>query len=196
MFHSGTFLRTKTQETASQTSLRSCFNKVMEEAGYIGVFVKKQKSKQTYIVEHQKITAAAAAAKSLQSCPTLCNPIDSSPPGSPVLTTNHKKSRHLSFSAFNVCVLVSQSCLILCNRMDCSLPGSSVHGILQTRILEWVVMPSSRVWKLYTYIIIIYYPHWWIRHRGTERLRNFLKAGWTWDRLDSKSEILTIITSF
>ena len=28
--------------------------------------------------------AAAAAAKSLQSCPTLCDPIDSSPPGSPV----------------------------------------------------------------------------------------------------------------
>ena len=26
----------------------------------------------------------AAAAKSLQSCPTLCNPIDSSPPGSPI----------------------------------------------------------------------------------------------------------------
>ena len=30
------------------------------------------------------IFAAAAAAKSLQSCPTLCNPIDGSPPGSPV----------------------------------------------------------------------------------------------------------------
>ena len=28
--------------------------------------------------------AAAAAAKSLQSCPTLCDPMDSSPPGSPV----------------------------------------------------------------------------------------------------------------
>ena len=27
---------------------------------------------------------AAAVAKSLQSCPTLCDPIDSSPPGSPV----------------------------------------------------------------------------------------------------------------
>ena len=27
---------------------------------------------------------AAAAAKSLQSCPTLCDPIDGSPPGSPV----------------------------------------------------------------------------------------------------------------
>ena len=30
------------------------------------------------------VAAAAAAAKSLQSCPTLCNPIDGSPPGSPV----------------------------------------------------------------------------------------------------------------
>ena len=27
---------------------------------------------------------AAAAAKSLQSCPTMCDPIDGSPPGSPV----------------------------------------------------------------------------------------------------------------
>ena len=29
-------------------------------------------------------TATAAAAKSLQSCPTLCDPIDGNPPGSPV----------------------------------------------------------------------------------------------------------------
>ena len=32
----------------------------------------------------QSAAAAAAAAKSLQSCPTLCDPIDGSPPGSPV----------------------------------------------------------------------------------------------------------------
>ena len=31
-----------------------------------------------------RVLVAAAAAKSLQSCPTLCNPIDGSPPGSPV----------------------------------------------------------------------------------------------------------------
>ena len=31
-----------------------------------------------------QILAAAAAAKSLQSCPTLCNPIDGSSPGSPI----------------------------------------------------------------------------------------------------------------
>ena len=30
------------------------------------------------------VSAAATAAKSLQSCPTLCDPIDGSPPGSPV----------------------------------------------------------------------------------------------------------------
>ena len=33
-------------------------------------------------------------------------------------------------------VLVCQSSLTLCNPLDCSPPGSSVHGILQTRILE------------------------------------------------------------
>ena len=33
---------------------------------------------------HVYAAAAAAAAKSLQSCPTLCDPIDGSPPGSPV----------------------------------------------------------------------------------------------------------------
>ena len=37
----------------------------------------------TYALNHLWIICAAAA-KSLQSCPTLCNPIDGSPPGSPV----------------------------------------------------------------------------------------------------------------
>ena len=40
---------------------------------------------------------------------------------------------------------VAQSCLTLCNPMDYSLPGSSVHGILQARILEWVIISSSRI---------------------------------------------------
>ena len=31
-----------------------------------------------------------------------------------------------------------------CNIMDCSLSGSSVHGMLQARILEWVIMPFFR----------------------------------------------------
>ena len=36
------------------------------------------------ICSHLLAAAAAAAAKSLQLCPTLCDPIDGSPPGSPV----------------------------------------------------------------------------------------------------------------
>ena len=45
-----------------------------------GVFVFFGKYAKVGLLDH----AAAAAAKSLQSCPTLCNPIDSSPPGSPI----------------------------------------------------------------------------------------------------------------
>ena len=37
-----------------------------------------------------------------------------------------------------------QSCPTPCDPLDCSPPGSSVHGIFQARILEWVVVPSSR----------------------------------------------------
>ena len=38
-----------------------------------------------FVLGHASAAAAAAAAKSLQSCTTLCNHIDGSPPGSPVL---------------------------------------------------------------------------------------------------------------
>ena len=46
----------------------------------------KKKKKQYYLDTCllYSLNAAAAAAKSLQSCPTLCDPINSSPPGSPV----------------------------------------------------------------------------------------------------------------
>ena len=36
------------------------------------------------LLSEQHMKKAAAAAKSLQSCPTLCDPIDGSPPGSPI----------------------------------------------------------------------------------------------------------------
>ena len=39
---------------------------------------------------------------------------------------------------------VTQSCPTLCDPMDCSLPGASIHGISKARILEWVVISSSR----------------------------------------------------
>ena len=39
---------------------------------------------------------------------------------------------------------VVQSYVTLCDPMDCSLPGSSIHGIFQTRVLEWVAISFSR----------------------------------------------------
>ena len=53
---------------------------------------------------------------------------------------NSRCSVYLSYGL----VLVAQLCLILCNPMDCSPPSSSVHGILQARLLGWVVIPFSR----------------------------------------------------
>ena len=38
---------------------------------------------------------------------------------------------------------IAQSCPALCDPMECSSPGS-VYGILQVRIVEWVVISSSR----------------------------------------------------
>ena len=38
---------------------------------------------------------------------------------------------------------VAQSCPTICDPIDCSLPGSSIHGILQARVLEWIVIAFS-----------------------------------------------------
>ena len=43
-----------------------------------------------------------------------------------------------------MCAKSFQLRLTLCDPMDGSPSGSSVHGILQSRILEWVAVPSSR----------------------------------------------------
>ena len=76
-----------------------------------------------------------AAAKSLQSCPTLCDPIDGSPSGFPfpgILTgKNTGMGCHLLLQCMKVKSEseVAQSCPTLGDPMDCSLPGSSIPGI-------------------------------------------------------------------
>ena len=80
------------------------------------------------------LSAAAAAAKSLQSCPTLCDPRDGSPPGFPVPGSPGKNTGvgcHFLLQCIKVNSEreVAQSCPTLSNSTDCSLPGSSIHGI-------------------------------------------------------------------
>ena len=95
---------------------------------------------------------AAAAAKSLQSCPTLCDPIDGSPPGSPIPGILQARTLELGCYFLLKCMKVksesevAQSCPTVSNPMDCSLPGSSVHGIFQARVLEWGAIAFSGCW--------------------------------------------------
>ena len=94
------------------------------------------------------IAITAAAAKSRQSCPTLCDLIDGSPPGSPVsgifLGKNTGVGCHFLLQCMKVkCESeIAQSCLTLRDHMDYSLPGSStsIHGIFQARVLECGVL--------------------------------------------------------
>ena len=77
---------------------------------------------------------ACMYAKSLQSCPTLCNPMDSSPPGSSV--HGILQARIVEWVTISFSDLIAKSRLTLWNPMDHSPPGPSVHGISQARILK------------------------------------------------------------
>ena len=87
-------------------------------------------------------TAAAAAAKSLQSCPTV-RPHRRQPTRLPHPWDSPGKNTGVGCHFLLQCMKVkserevAQSCLTLCNPMDCSLSGFSVYGIFQARVLEW-----------------------------------------------------------
>ena len=97
----------------------------------------------------QQSAAAGAAAKSLQSCPTLCDPMDGSPPGSPGPWDSPGKSTGVGCHFLLQCMKVksesevTQSCLTLSDPMDCSPPGSSIHGVFQARVLGWGAIAFS-----------------------------------------------------
>ena len=83
------------------------------------------------------LTFAAAAAKSLQSCLTLCDLTDGSPPGSPVpgiLQARTLEWVAISFSnaCMHACMHAKslQLCPTLCDPIDGSPPGSSVPRVL------------------------------------------------------------------
>ena len=75
--------------------------------------------------------AAAAAAKSLQSCPTLCDPIDGSPPGSPI--PGILQARTLEWLPFPSPMQESAKWKWSCSVVsDCVRP----HGPQPTRLLH------------------------------------------------------------
>ena len=104
----------------------------------------------------QFATGEATAAKSLQLCPTLWDPIDGSPPGSPIpgiLQARTLKWVAISFSnVWKWKVKVKSLSHVRLNPMDCSLPGSSVHG--QARVLEWGAIAFSILEKSRVQLLI------------------------------------------
>ena len=94
----------------------------------------------------------SAAAKSLQSCPTLCDPIDGStrlshPWDSPGKNTGVGCHFLLQSMKVKSESEVAQLYPTLSDPMDCSPPGSPVPGILQARTQEWVAISFSNACK-------------------------------------------------
>ena len=92
---------------------------------------------------------AAAAAKSLQLCPTL-RPYRWKPTRLPRPWDSPGKNTGVGCHFLLQCVKVKSESEVaeayqtLSDPMDCSPPGSSVHGIFQARVLEWGAIPSSQ----------------------------------------------------
>ena len=89
---------------------------------------------QGYITMLLVFSDAAAVAKLLQSCPTLCDPIDGSPPASAI--PGILQARTLEWVAISFSNVWSEkwkwSHSVVSDSsdpVDCSLPGSSIHGI-------------------------------------------------------------------
>ena len=107
--------------------------------------------------DQTRVSCITAAAKLLLSCPTLCDPIDSSTPGSPSPWDSPGKNTGMGCHFLLQCMKVksesedTQWCLTLSDPMDRSLPGSSVHGIFQARVLVWVAI-ALQADSLLTYL--------------------------------------------
>ena len=92
------------------------------------------------------LAAGASAAKSLQSRPTLCDPIDTRlphPGDSPGKNTGVGCHFLLQCVRVKSESEVAQSCPTPSDPLDCSPPGSSSPGILQARVLEWGIILAS-----------------------------------------------------
>ena len=112
----------------------------------LNTLLRKIAQSRTSPMYHLQGPAAAAAAKSLQSCPTLCDPIDCSPPGSPVPGILQVRTRSPSPRAWRPdfpgaareapCPLASPSgsgCLSPENPRDGGAWWAAVYGVAQSR---------------------------------------------------------------
>ena len=97
--------------------------------------------------------AATAATKLLQSCPTLCDPRDGSPPGSPspgILQARTLEWVAISFSKawkWKVKVKSLSHVRLLATPWTAAYQAPPIHGIFQARVLEWGAIAFSAIWE-------------------------------------------------
>ena len=77
------FLYTKNEKPEREIKETIPFTIATKRIKYLGIYISKE-TKDLYIENYNKPVAADAAIKSLQSSPTLSDPINGSPPGSPI----------------------------------------------------------------------------------------------------------------
>ena len=133
-------------------------------------------------------------AKSLQSCLTLWDNIDGSPPGSPVPGILQAKNTGVGCHFLLQCMKVksesevAQSCPNLCDPMHCSLPGSSVHEIFQARVLEWGATAFSPI-LLFSSISL----HWSLRKAFLSLLAILWNSAFKWEYLSFSALLFTFL---
>ena len=143
---------------------------------------------------------ATAAAKSLQSCPTLCDPIHGTPSGLPCPWDSPGKNTGMGCHFLLQCMKVksqsevAQSCLALSDPMDCSPPGSSVHKIFQARVLEWVAISFSNAWKWKVKVkslsrVWLLATPWTVAHQAPPSVGFSRQEYWSWVPLPSPSKV-------
>ena len=125
---------------------------------------------------------SAAAAKSLQSCPTLWDP-RRQPTRLPCPWDSPGKNTGVGCHFLLQCMKVksenevAQSCPTVSDPMDCSPPGSSIHGIFQARVLKWGAIAFSTGFSRQEYWSGLPFPS-----PKTEYLKKYLSTytNWIW----------------
>ena len=93
-----------------------------------------------------RLTQAVRLGSVTKSCLTLHNPMDGSPPGSPIAGILQARTLEWVAISFNARKLKVKVKLLSRARLLATpwTAASSIHGIFQPRILEWVAIPFSK----------------------------------------------------
>ena len=155
-----------------------------------------------------------AAAKSLQSCPTLCDPIDSSPPGSPVLGILQSRTLEwvaISFSnawKWKVKVNSLSYVRLLATPWTAAYQAPPFMGFARQEYWSGLPLPSPHIyiWYIHMYpyfnilLLLFYWTNYLLDQIGIRKIKNFILPSFIACLVLIlslyRSEVLTLLFSF